>query len=77
VLPPGSTWKCPHIVSAWQHPAAPGSTRQYPAADPAADPANPAPGSTRQPGKHPATPRQPGNPTRQHPATRQPLQGST
>ena len=39
----------------------PGSTRQHPAA----------PG-TRHPGTDPGSPRQPGNPTRQHPATRQP-----
>ena len=55
---PGSTWKWMHVLTAWQHPAAPGSTRQHP--------------GTRQPGTDPATPRQPGNPTRQHPATRQP-----
>ena len=57
-----------------QHPAAPGSTRkwthvltawQHPAA----------PGSNRQPGTDPAPPRQPGNPTRQHPAAGN--QGST
>jgi len=58
-----------------EHPAAPGSTRSTRqqtsyriAADPAADPANPAPGSTWQA----ATRQTPGNPTRQHPATRQP-----
>ena len=62
---PGSTRKWTHILTAWQHPAAPGSTRQHPGS-------TPAPGSTRQPGTDPATPWQPGNPTRQHPASRQP-----
>ena len=47
---PGSTRKWTHVLTAWQHPAAPGSTRQHPGS-------TPAPGSTRQPGTDPATPR--------------------
>ena len=51
---PGSTWKCPHVVSAWQHPAAPRSTRHPATRHPNTrqHPGNPAtrPGNTRQPG---------------------------
>eukprot|EP00964_Phaeocystis_antarctica_P011426 scaffold6317_cov98-Phaeocystis_antarctica.AAC.9 len=62
---PGSTRQHPKVDTRPHSLAAPGSTRQHPGS-------TPAPGSTRQPGTGPATPRQPGNPTRQHPATRQP-----
>jgi hypothetical protein len=74
---PGSTWKCPHIVSAWQHPAAPGSTRQQTRQHPAA------PGSTRQQtrqqtrqNRHPAAPGNPAN-TRQHPGNPATRPGNT
>jgi hypothetical protein len=47
-----------------QHPAAPGTPRH-----PGTTPAPP----RHHPGTTPAPPRQPGNPTRHHPATRQPV----
>jgi hypothetical protein len=60
------TRKCPHIVSAWQHPAAPGSTRQHPAV-------------TRQQTRQTLHPAHPGNPanTRQHPGNPATRPGNT
>jgi hypothetical protein len=59
---PAARWKCPHIVSAWQHPAV---TRQHPA-----EPGTRQHPATRQtPGNTPAT-RQPDPATPGNPATR-------